>query len=128
MFLEHSETVDSPFASKSAAVTTKASKRVFAEQHISVINTVKTGISLQIPVGSTPDFSTSAVSLQWVVRFEFITGLSRSLLHPAPSDVHFVHSGVLNFADVEAFDCIIPIKVYPTQVAKKPWARNFEIL
>ncbi|KAJ3405021.1 hypothetical protein HDV05_006777, partial [Chytridiales sp. JEL 0842] len=128
VFLEHSEVVDSDFANKSQSAIAKATKRVFAEQHLYVINTRKIGISLQLPIGSTPDFKTDVVSLEWVVRIEFIIGRSKQLMRDFESDIHFNHSGVLDHVDVEAFDCCIPLKVYPTELAKKPWSSTFQIL
>ncbi|KAJ3217670.1 hypothetical protein HDU67_007493 [Dinochytrium kinnereticum] len=127
-FLENSETVDAPFAIKPKAQLVRSTRRVFAEQHRYTVNVCRTGISLPIPLGCTPDFKTTAVSLSWVLRLEFITGLSTTLLTPAASDVNFVHLGVMNHADVEAFDCLIPLKVFPTKMARRAVVKQFEIL
>ncbi|KAI8839901.1 Rgp1-domain-containing protein [Chytridium lagenaria] len=127
-FLENSESVDAPFSVKPKHQMVRATRRVFAEQHRYTVNVCKTGISLPIPLGCTPDFKTTAVSLSWVLRLEFITGLSPMLLAPAASDVNFVHLGVMNHADVEAFDCLIPLKVYPTKMVRKAMVRQFDVL
>ncbi|KAJ3171320.1 hypothetical protein HK101_011265 [Irineochytrium annulatum] len=127
-FLENFESVDNPFGLKPRAQLSKATRRVFAEQHRYVVNVTRTGISLPIPIGCTPDFMTTAVSLSWVLRLEFITGISSSLLTPGASDINFVHMSVLNHADVEAFDCLIPLKIFPTKTARRAAAKTFEIL
>ncbi|KAJ3106606.1 hypothetical protein HDU97_005971 [Phlyctochytrium planicorne] len=127
-FLENSESVDAPYAIKPKPQMLRATRRVFAEQHRYTVNVSRTGISLPIPLGCTPDFKTSGVSMSWVLRLEFITGLSNSLLTPAASDINFIHMNVMNHADVEAFDCLIPIEVFPTKMVRKAVVRTFEIV
>ncbi|KAI8837908.1 Rgp1-domain-containing protein [Chytriomyces cf. hyalinus JEL632] len=76
-FLEITETVDANYAvqtnSSASPTPKKAIKRILAEQHACTLNTCRMGIALPIPNSATPDFVTSAVSLSYSIRFEFIT-------------------------------------------------------
>ncbi|KAI9364441.1 Rgp1-domain-containing protein [Zopfochytrium polystomum] len=129
LFLEHSENVEASFLARAKPGLVKATRRVFAEQHNYVLNTVRTGISLPIPVGSSPEFKTNAVSLSWVLRIEFITGTKRSvpLMRSSAKDTNFVHQSAVERSDVEAFECLIPLRVLPTKTGKKASIRSFEI-
>ncbi|KAJ3273919.1 hypothetical protein HDV01_003750 [Terramyces sp. JEL0728] len=55
---------------------------------------------------------TCYVSLQWSVRFEFITGSGKRIQNTSNVVDGFVHSRAIPRADVEPFDCVVPLKVY----------------
>ncbi|KAJ3092299.1 hypothetical protein HK102_008783 [Quaeritorhiza haematococci] len=147
--LENSEIIEAPFAVRPKHQTGRLTKKVYAESHKFTLNTKKANITLHIPVSGTPDFQTTAVSVQWCIRVEFITGTREKLLQTSSPNVlaatsmsdhdyehgavslehrdevggvdsenHFIHYHAMPKAEVEAFDCVIPIKVYGTRVAR----------
>lgn len=109
VFLEAMERVQSDFNS---AKGPRESRRVLAEHHEFCLNTKRTQVMLPIPTNCTPDFVTTAVTLQYGVRIEFVTGAKDRMattVHQEGESV--VHSHGTPVAEVESFDCTIPIKV-----------------
>ncbi|KAG5458474.1 MAG: hypothetical protein BJ554DRAFT_1291 [Olpidium bornovanus] len=95
-----------------------ATKRVHAQRHEFCLNTRRTSFDLFIPPAATPEFRTTAVSLKWFVRFEFLTGLGDrpwlpSTFHGVRASLHRIEDAA-PVVDIEAFDCLVPIKVLPT--------------
>lgn len=109
VFLEVLEKVQPDFAT---AKGLRESRRVLAEHHEFCLNTKRTQVMLPIPTNCTPDFVTTAVSLSYGVRIEFVTGTRDRLATTVnvESD-EVVHSHGAPVAEVESFDCTIPIKV-----------------
>ncbi|KAI8607439.1 hypothetical protein BC830DRAFT_1175320, partial [Chytriomyces sp. MP71] len=106
-------------------------------EHVSTVNTSRVGISLPIPCSATPEFQTTAVSLTYTLRLEFVTAKGRnpklmesSHVRPVTADdiaaaaaqvdpqeaPHFVSSRLASRIDVEAFECVLAVRVYPNGV------------
>ncbi|KAJ3072965.1 hypothetical protein HDU98_002552 [Podochytrium sp. JEL0797] len=138
-FLEQTETVTEPH---STAFRPRAIRRVLAQQHACTINTSRMDISLPIPAKTTPDFSTSVVTLSYHIRLEFITArgggpaASVKLMQPVTPIVqpnttddivlneeeveneqgvqHFSATQTTRSVAVEAFEHGIDVKVFPS--------------
>ncbi len=55
------------------------------------------------------------VKFQWCLRLEFITGpKGQPPLMPLNADERHQYYQAIDNVNVETFDCVIPIKVYPT--------------
>ncbi|KAJ3299458.1 hypothetical protein HK104_008814 [Borealophlyctis nickersoniae] len=126
MFLESTEQLEPSFSNnKTKQQLQRMTRRVIAERHQYTLNTKRMAVSLSIPVGSTPEFRTTAVSLQYNLRLEFITSASHatvathSALHvPYAGDPSFEHSVAVPSVEVEAFDCVIPLKVHSARTGR----------
>ncbi|KAJ1556524.1 hypothetical protein HK096_000363, partial [Nowakowskiella sp. JEL0078] len=112
VYLETSEQIEVPFASRSKLQTTKLTRKVVAEFHKYTLNMNRISIGLSIPVLCTPEFQTTAVSVQWCLRMEFVTGTKEKLHQIASIDSHFAHYSAVPVAEVESFDCVIPLYVH----------------
>ncbi|KAJ3129085.1 hypothetical protein HK098_002677 [Nowakowskiella sp. JEL0407] len=112
VYLETSEQIEPSFATRSKQLVTKMTRKVVSEFHKHTLNTSRLSLSLSIPSISTPEFHTSAVSVQWCLRVQFVTGVREKLHQVSSSDLHFTHYTAVPVAEVEAFDCVIPITVY----------------
>ncbi|KNC98948.1 uncharacterized protein SPPG_05908 [Spizellomyces punctatus DAOM BR117] len=117
-FLENNEHIEEPFAVRSNEQSSRLTRRVYAEHHRYSLNTQRAHIELFLPVSCSPEFQTSAVSVQWCLRLEFITGSNTRLHLRASNDVHFAHMHANPTAAVEAFDCVIPLRVYGAKTAR----------
>ncbi|KAJ3286450.1 hypothetical protein HDU79_006479 [Rhizoclosmatium sp. JEL0117] len=129
-FLEQTETVDEKHV-PSNSTSTKGVRTVLAQHHCCVINTSRMDISLKIPSTATPDFKTSVASVSYNLRLEFITSRGpnpkllepvAAILDPTVADMENAHDHhaqnftalkLVDRADVEAFECVLGIKVYP---------------
>nr|KAJ3421987.1 hypothetical protein HK105_001612 [Polyrhizophydium stewartii] len=113
VFLESIENVDSSFLAKSKQQTSFHTRKCHTELHRSTLNARRLVLSVMIPATATADFQSTAVSVQWSLRLEFVTGKSGQLHRAvsAPED-GFRHFHGFERADAEPFDCTIPLKVY----------------
>ncbi|KAI9352582.1 Rgp1-domain-containing protein [Obelidium mucronatum] len=125
-FLEQTETVNDGYTSPNSP--SEGTRRVLAQQHSCTINTSRMDISLTIPASATPHFSTTAVSLSYSIRLEFITSRGkpnlqepvRPLIQPTAADVsvpdvqNFYSTQTPATVNVEAFECVLGVKVYPS--------------
>ncbi|KAJ3260017.1 hypothetical protein HK103_001527 [Boothiomyces macroporosus] len=112
VFLETQETADPAFANKPKNQIQNHTRICYGEFHQTTLNSRRVVVSLNIPSKCTPDFQTSAVSLQWSVRFEFITGAGKRIQNTSNIVDGYVHSRAIPRVDVEPFDCVVPLKVY----------------
>ena len=71
--LESSESIDPAIALRSKASIQRVTRRVHASRTESTIFSRRTVFNPVIPMSGTPDFLTSGVSLEWRLRFEFVT-------------------------------------------------------
>jgi hypothetical protein len=109
VFLEALERVQPDFSLPKGA---RESRRVLAEHHEFCLNTKRTQVMLPIPTNCTPDFTSTAVSLSYGVRIEFVTGTKDRMVTTVHQEGEAaVHSHGAPVAEVESFDCTIPIKV-----------------
>ncbi|KAI8912345.1 Rgp1-domain-containing protein [Powellomyces hirtus] len=127
-FLESQEVVEEEYAVRSAEESTSLVRRIYAEQHRYTLGTRRIGIELFIPPTSSPNFNTSAVSVRWSLRVEFITGKEKQLHLQAANNLAFVHKHAIPTAKVEAFDCVIPLQIYGCKDGKSSQTQSYEIL
>ncbi|KAL8710342.1 MAG: hypothetical protein Q9220_005112 [cf. Caloplaca sp. 1 TL-2023] len=71
--LETVEQVDQSIALRSQASILRISRRILATQHEWTLSADRVYFNLAIPSNSTPEFVTTGVSLQWRLRFDFVT-------------------------------------------------------
>ncbi|KAF9359288.1 hypothetical protein BGX26_012668 [Mortierella sp. AD094] len=113
--LETIEAIEPTYACRSAAQTTKLTKRIHAELHESCIDTMRTSFALCIPPTATPEFKTSTLTLKWCIRVEFITGPADQPRFKMTSvDERRSQYQAVESLPTESFDCTVPIQVYPT--------------
>lgn len=120
--LETSESVGPAIALRSHASVQRVTRRIHASQSESTIFATRVVFSPVIPINATPDFITSGVSLEWKLRFEFVTsqtgddvelhdGLDNLLEEVARDDRGMVMAAVQGLP-CETFDVTIPLRVY----------------
>ena len=112
VFLEMYESVEAQFAARSKDIIKQHTRICVGEFHQHIINSRRTAIVLNIPSKATPDFQSSAVSISWSLRFEFITGTGSRILSNMAELDGFEHQRSVSDVTVEPFDCTIPLKVY----------------
>ncbi|KAL9001382.1 MAG: hypothetical protein Q9169_000273 [Polycauliona sp. 2 TL-2023] len=121
--LETSETVDSTLALRSPASVLRASRRIHATQHEITTSADRVFFNLAIPSTSTPEFVTSAVSLEWRLRFEFVTsfqadrgtvghGAMPHVLEEVAEDERGIVSVAIEAMPCESFEVTLPLHVY----------------
>ncbi len=129
---------------------TKHTKKVHAESHRNSLNLKRIDINLNIPATASPDITTTlglAVKhsitflggVLWGIRIEFITGTKEALLNATSIVSHeegggeereasFVHYLGVTEAEVEAFDCFIPVKIMGNRMGKVEPQKVFQII
>ncbi|KAJ8326714.1 Golgi membrane exchange factor (Ric1p-Rgp1p) subunit [Batrachochytrium dendrobatidis] len=113
VFLESVETVDPTFSLKQKHSTVAYTRRCHAELHRSTLNSRRLVLSVAIPPTATADFQTTAVSMQWSLRLEFVTGVAGQLQrNHFALDEGFQHYHGAERVEVEPFDCMIPLKLF----------------
>lgn len=131
--LETSETIDPSIALRSKASILRVTRRVHASQHASTVSADRVLFSPTIPISAAPEFVTTGVSLEWRLRFEFVTGRlgesedlgegSEDLMEEVARDERgSVHAAVQSIP-CETFDVTVPLRVYG---AIGPFDQNLE--
>lgn len=122
--LETSETVDPAIALRSAASIHRVTRRVHASQSESTLFARRIVFAPTIPPNATPEFMTTGISLQWKLRFEFVTprlmtnddeleeSSVNSLLEEVASDERGVILAAVETLKSESFEVSVPIKVF----------------
>ncbi|KAL8738138.1 MAG: hypothetical protein Q9181_001044 [Wetmoreana brouardii] len=121
--LETAEHVDPSIALRSQASISRVSRKIHATQHESTISATRVCFSLAIPSNSTPEFITSGVSLEWSLRFEFVTsnrteseedpdGAPHGLLEEVAEDERGSVLAAVQAMSCESFDVTLPLRVY----------------
>lgn len=120
--LETSEQVDSAIALRSSASISRVTRRIYASLSENTLFGRRAIFCPTIPLNATPGFFTSGVSLEWNLRFEFVTSraaddedhrsLDDALLEEVASDERGSVSAAVPGLLCESFDVTIPIKVY----------------
>ncbi|KAJ3176852.1 hypothetical protein HDU87_004784 [Geranomyces variabilis] len=126
-YLESQETITEAHAVRPAEETSALARKTYAEQHRCTLGTRRTGIELFVPPGASPDFTTTAVSVRWHLRVEFVTGTERALHQRSATNATFVHRHARNASPVEAFDCVIPLQVYGCGDGRVGQTQSYEI-
>ncbi|KAJ3163459.1 hypothetical protein HDU86_000038 [Geranomyces michiganensis] len=126
-YLESQETISEALAVRSAQETSSLVRKTYAEQHRCTLGTRRTGIELFVPPGASPEFATSAVSVRWHLRVEFVTGTERALHQRFASNATFEHRHARGASPVEAFDCVIPLQIYGCGDGRVGQTQSYEI-
>ena len=118
--LETVETIDPAIALRSKASVQRATRRIHASHFESTIAARRIFFSPMIPTVSTPEFVTSGINLEWILRFEFVTAQlsgktteeAAELMEEVARDERgSVHAAVQGLS-CETFDVTVPLKVY----------------
>lgn len=92
--------------------TVKQSRIVTYNKHHEVCIGLKhSQLVLPIPLHLTPEFSTSLVSLQWRLHFEFVTSTSEGLKGPKPEDFNWQAPSEI---PIETMVWNLPIRLFST--------------
>ncbi|KAL9641269.1 MAG: hypothetical protein Q9204_000168 [Flavoplaca sp. TL-2023a] len=121
--LETSEHLDPTLALRSPASILRASRRIYAIDHETTLSADRVVFNLAVPSSSTPEFVTSAVSLEWRLRFEFVTsiqtdrviaghGATDDILEKVSEDERGSVSVAVEAMPCETFEVTLPIHVY----------------
>ena len=121
--LETVEHIDPTIALRSQGSIARITRRVYATKHVSTTSTLRVCLNLAIPSNSTPEFITSGVSLEWILRCEFVTGTQvghgrehdegpYSLLEEVTEDDRGSVSAAIQALQCETFEVQLPVKVY----------------
>ncbi|CAO1604550.1 Golgi membrane exchange factor (Ric1p-Rgp1p) subunit [Xanthoria calcicola] len=121
--LETSEHLDPAVALRSPASLLRASRRIYATQHETTTSADRVFFSLAVPSNSTPEFVTSAVNLQWRLRFEFVTsnqavrgtvghGAIPDILENVAEDERGTVSVAVEAMPCETFEVTLPLQIY----------------
>ena len=121
--LETSEIIDPAIALRSKASVYRISRRIHASQSSFTVSAKRILFSPNIPISSTPDFVTSGVSLEWRLRFEFVTDSPtrdereagtryQDLLEEVSRDERGSVLAAVQAISCDTFDVSVPLKVY----------------
>ena len=120
--LETSESIDASLALRSTASVQRVTRRIHASQSESTIASDRVFFNPMIPIGATPEFITTAVNLQWELRFEFVTDGSfgaetadastDGLMEEVATDERGSLKAAMQTFSCETFDVAVPLRVY----------------
>jgi hypothetical protein len=121
--LETSEKVNPTIALRSSASIVRATRRVHATCFENTLFATKVVFTPSIPVSATPSFITSGVSLDWQLRFEFVTcDMSEDEGYSALSGINLLEAierndrgtilASLEGVSCQSFEIGIPLTVY----------------
>ena len=136
--LETSEVIDPAIALRSKASIHRAATRIHASQTETTICAKKVLFNPMIPTSSTPEFITSAISLEWRLRFEFVTSRLGDaeedediddLMEEVARDERGVVKAAVQGLPCETFDVAVPLRVYgnPSAFDESTEAGDFPI-
>lgn len=120
--LESFEIIDPTIALRSKATVQRVTRRIHASNAESTIFATRVNFAPIVPINATPDFVTSGVSLEWVLRFEFVTSrngsasesheLDENLLEEIARDERGSVIAAVQGIPCEIFDITVPLRIY----------------
>lgn len=120
--LESSEIIDPSIALRSSTSVQRVTRRIHFSHSESTIFARRVTFNPIIPTSATPDFVTSGVSLEWVLRFEFFTSRNRrdaelsddyeGLLEEVAKDERGSVIAAVQGMSCEVFDVTVPLRIY----------------
>ncbi|KAL1382116.1 Rgp1-domain-containing protein [Phyllosticta capitalensis] len=119
--LESSERVDPAIALRSAASIHRATRKIHANFAENTLYSRRVAFAPTVPPNASPEFVTSGISLEWKLRFEFVTPRSHGeghenfkndLLEEVAKDERGTILAAAEKLNVESFEVFVPIKVY----------------
>ncbi len=124
--LESSEVIDPAIALRSETSIQRVTRRVHASDTVSTAFARRATFNPIIPINATPEFFTSGISLEWVLRFEFVTSRTRrdmensdneGLLEEVARDERNSVIAAVQGMSCELFDVTVPLRVYGARSA-----------
>lgn len=116
VFLETEEIVSEAIALRSASSIRRATRRVYSAASEVTINQRRAVFGFMIPWNATPEFVTSGVSLEWKLRFEFVTSVApksqEDLMEEVGRDERGSLYAALQELYTETFEVGVPLKVF----------------
>lgn len=137
--LESSELIDTAIALRSRTSVQRATRRIHGSDSICTMFNRRVTFSPTIPLAATPDFVTSGISLEWVLRFEFVTSRTKRevdadngwdcLLEEVGRDERNIIYSAAQGITCESFDVTVPLRVYGARygIDDRSQAENFPI-
>ncbi|KAI8908980.1 Rgp1-domain-containing protein [Gorgonomyces haynaldii] len=125
VYLESSEVVDNAYALRSKPQVLYHTRVCYGSVHQNTLNTKRLALQLPIPQNATPDFQSTAISMQWYIRLEFITCLQSKPFKGQQIAEGFMNHHLNDRIEAEPFDCTIPIKVYGSQRMMKSTFKDY---
>jgi hypothetical protein len=120
--LESSEIIDPAIALRSKTSIYRATRRIHASLFDSTICAKKVLFNPMIPVNSTPEFITSGITLEWRLRFEFVTSRFgdaedldedvNDLMEEVARDERGSVKAAVQGLPCENFEVSVPVRVY----------------
>lgn len=121
--LETMERIDATIALRSQASISRISRKVHSVQHENSISSDRVCFNLAIPSNATPEFKTSGVSLDWILRCELTTskrldfgqeleGAMNNLLERVIEDERGSVSAAVQTMSSEVFEVQLPLAVF----------------
>lgn len=137
--LESSELIDTTIALRSRTSIQRATRRIYASESICTMFNRRVTFTPTIPPAATPDFVTSGVSLEWVLRFEFVTSRTKRevdsdnewdcIFEEVGRDERNIICSAVQGIPCESFDITVPLRVYGARCAidERSQAEDFPI-
>ncbi|KAI0137268.1 Rgp1-domain-containing protein [Xylariales sp. AK1849] len=125
--LETAERVDPSFALRSEASVHRVTRKVYGSSSEATLFARRVVFSPTIPIGATPEFVTSGLSLEWKIRIEFVVPSSATEdpeaerraegPHPLLDEISSDDRGGLVLVaaenlECESFEVAVPLRVY----------------
>lgn len=120
--LETSESINPAIALRSNASVQRATRRIHASQSESTIFATRAFFNPIIPGNATPGFITSGVTLEWKLRFEFVTSQTSDgaelhdnlddLMEEVARDDRGIVMAAVQGLPCETFDVTVPLQIY----------------
>lgn len=127
--LETSEKVTPTLAIRSNASIHRTTRRIHASLFENTLHATRVAFSPAIPISATPSILTSGVTLDWELRFEFVTSSVRGeqgaqpsgtrLLEALSSDDRGTVLSAMEHLNCESFEIAIPLTVYGETVRER---------
>jgi len=120
--LESSEIIDPAIALRSKASIHRVTRRIHASQNECTVSAKIVLFNPMIPSTATPEFITSGISLEWSLRFEFVTSRlgegeesdesPDDLMEEVARDERGSVNAAVQVLPCESFDVSVPLRVY----------------
>jgi hypothetical protein len=132
--LETSEKVTPTLAIRSSASIHRTTRKIHASLFENTLHATRVAFSPAIPIAATPTILTSGVTLDWELRFEFVTSNGRGDQDPSPSGIRLLETlssddrgkllSATNHLNCESFEIAIPLTVYGETVRERQPEEN----
>ncbi|KAJ5319831.1 hypothetical protein N7508_000114 [Penicillium antarcticum] len=132
--LETSEKVTPTLAIRSNASIHRTTRKIHASLFENTLHATRAAFSPAIPIAATPTILTSGVTLNWELRFEFVTSCGRGDQGPSPSGIRLLETlssddrgkllSAMDHLNCESFEIAIPLTVYGETVRERQPEEN----